>query len=122
AGELPIGDFRNRAQSPGETQGTGDDLRQLYRSCGDQPHAVACLQVLLGELASAREDPLGNRVLPDLLRERHDLCLAAAAHDLESPLLARSDIRLALGAGEDELRLLPREARDVPHGEETPGG
>ena len=69
AGVNTINMLCDRAQGARQPQPSSDDLGDLYGSCGHQPDALSLIKVQLGERPSARPDPVGHRLVEDLLTQ-----------------------------------------------------
>lgn len=122
AGEHPVMAFGDRAERAGEPEPLGDDLRQLHRCRGDQPHLLSGIEVHLGERAGAGPDLVGDDLVVDLLAERCEFGGGAPGDELQGALLTAAHIGAVLFAGDPELHLFPGDIDQVGGLEVFAGG
>src|ERR1022692_3358011 len=86
---LGLGDGAKRA---GEAEPAGQDARQLDWGGGHQPHTLARVKMSLGQLPGAFPDPVGHRVVIDLLAEREDISDLVPCHKRQRGLPRGVDV------------------------------
>src|SRR4051794_19351063 len=109
----------DRPERPGQAQAAGDDAGDLDRRRGDQPDALALVEVQLRERAGARPDPVRHAFVEDLLAELLELGHGVPGDEAQRRGPGLGDVRGVLDAQEPEVRLLVRSAEDVARGEEV---
>jgi hypothetical protein len=108
----------DRAQSAGEAEPAGDDVRDLDRRGRDQPHPLAAVEVLLGDGPGAGPDPLGHVLVEDLLADLFELGDLVPGDERQRGRPRLGDVLGVLDTGDAEVHLLPDGAEDVAGREE----
>ncbi len=122
AGITPGRDLADRSERAGEAEPPGDDSRQLDRCGGDEPHALACVEVLLGQRASTRVDAFRHPLVVDLFAEADDLGDFAAGDEGERGLLDVPHPIGVLQPSDPVGHVLPAELQQLPGLEEVARG
>ncbi len=108
----------DRAERAAQAQPPRDDGGGLHRGGRDQPHALARVQVGLGERPRARPDAAGHVLVVDLLADRHEFGDAVPGDDRERAVPRVRHVPRVLRAGQPEVRLLPGELHQLALAEE----
>ncbi len=90
----------------------------LDRRGGDQPDPLALVEVQLGQRAGAGPDPVGHRLVEDLLAELLELGHGVAGDEGQRGGAGLGDVLGVLDADDPEVGLLPGRAEDLAGGEE----
>src|SRR5690606_17018611 len=100
AGVDTVHNFGHRADGPGEAEPLGDDVAELNRRRGDQPHALAGIEVQAGEGVRTRPDSFRHQVVEDLFAELAKLIYGPAGDEREGRLLGLGHVLAVLARGD----------------------
>ena len=92
--------------------------RDLDRRRRHQPHPLALVEVDLGQGAGAGPDPVGHRLVEDLLAELLELGGGVPGDERQRGVARVGHVLGVLDADDPEVGLLPRGGGDLPRGEE----
>ena len=112
--------LRDGAERTGQPEPAADDLRQLHRRRGDQPHPLPGVQVPLRQFPAAGVDLVGHQLVVDLLAELDDLGRRCRPATNASAPSRAFEVSSASSPIEPELHLQQREPHQVTGGEEVP--